>query len=120
MKNLLRNTYGCLMVLLLGAGCWTGEPPAKPAQNPLAAWRIVRYGQPGAAIEKDYKDYVEKLPTEERMAAAVSHYLENDSGQHAILVEVALKGTWWYHILVYEHDDTRANVIKYSPGKYRS
>jgi hypothetical protein len=121
MKNVLRNLYGCLLlVTLLGTGCWTAEPPAKQAQNPLAGWRTVRYGQPSLAIEKDYQEYIENLPTREKMAAAVSRYLENDSGQHAILVEVALRGTWWYHILVYAHDDRRINVIKYSQGHYQS
>ena len=116
--NMIRFA-NCLWLagIILAAGC--GAP--KPAPDPLAGWKPVDYKhEPDQVVEKDYRDYLDKLPPQERMAARPADYLENGTGQHAIVIELALNGHWWYHVLIYDQEDRRIKVVKYSRGRYRS
>ena len=104
-----------LAALILTAGC-----ASKPAPDPLAGWKSNYKHEPDLAIEKDYRGYIDKLPPQERLAARPADYLEDGTGHHAIVIELALNGQWWYHVLIYDQEDRRINVIKYSRGRYRS
>jgi hypothetical protein len=78
------------------------------------------FGPTGPIIEKDYSDYIQKLPPDEKNSSQVNGYFNDGAGQHAVQIEVALNGTWWRHILIYDKDNKRIKAIKYSFGKYRS
>lgn len=53
----------CFLVaaFLCGYGC----PASKPPSDPLAGWRTASK-DPDQAIEKDYHDYIQKLPPNEQ------------------------------------------------------
>jgi hypothetical protein len=91
--------------------------------DPLAGWKPCWSQDPGKlgkAIVEDYQGYIRKLPLEERRAIGVTHLFEDGTGQHAIRFEIALNGTDWAHILIYNKEDKRIKVIKYASGRYRS
>ena len=100
--------------------CVLGCIAPKPPPNPLAGWKTVWKEQPDQTIEKDFEQYVHSLTSEERIASSRSSFLEDGAGQHAVVLEVALKGRWWHHVLIYDKDNKRVKTIKYSPGRYRS
>jgi len=68
----------------------------------------------------DYQDYIQKLSFEERRSIGVIHFLEDGTGQHAVRFEIALNGTDWAHILIYDRENKRIKVIKYASGRYSS
>jgi hypothetical protein len=72
------------------------------------------------AISDDYHDYISKLSPEERKYVGPLQFFEDGAGQHAVEIEIALNGTWWFHVLIYDKNNQRVKVIKYSPGGYRS
>jgi hypothetical protein len=120
-KNPINNfapVFLMLMVMFIfGFGCNS----SKPASNPLAGWKVDLDHDPDQAIEKDYHDYIQKLPSEERkFAGGGIQFLEDGTGQHAILIPIGLNGTWWNHVLIYDKDDKRIKTIKYSSGGYSS
>jgi hypothetical protein len=104
-----------LTVFVWVAGCAT-----QPHPDPLAGWQGDFNEQPDQAIEIDYHDYIQTLPLEERKYAGVSDWLKDGKGQHSIVITIGLNGTWWRHVLIYDKNDKRIEVIKYSTGSYRS
>jgi hypothetical protein len=114
------NHYGLVLALaatlVWGCGCCT----SKPTPDPLAGWQGDFSEQPDKLIVDDYQHYIEKLPSEERKCARVSDWRKDATGQHAIVIEVALDGTWWEHVLIYNKDSQRIKIIKYCNGGYRS
>ncbi len=72
------------------------------------------------AVTDNYKDYIQKLPPEERKYAGPIEYFQHGTGQHAVRITIGLKGTVWRHILIYDKDDKRVKAIKYASGNYRS
>jgi hypothetical protein len=76
--------------------------------------------QPNQAIMEDYEDYIQKLPSGERNYAVLGQYFEDGAGQHAIVIEIALDGTDWAHVLIYDKNNKRIKTIKYIAGHYRS
>jgi hypothetical protein len=119
-KNPINNlALVCLMLMpmfILGFGCNT----SKPTPDPLAGWQMDFNSQPDQMIEMDYQDYIQTLTPDERKFARAGHYYKDGTGQHALVVEIALNGTWWNHVLIYDKDNKRIKTIKYSPGSYRS
>jgi hypothetical protein len=105
-----------LAAFVLVGGC--AKP--KPAPDPLVGWQGDFNEQPNQTIVSDYQDYIQKLPPTEKPYSGVNDWLKDGTGQHAIVIEVALNGTWWNHVLIYNKDDKRIKTIKYSPGHYRS
>lgn len=102
-------------MLLLGFGCKTQK-----TTDPLARWQLDFGSQPDQAIEQDYQEYIQTLSPEERKFARAGHYYKDGTGQHALVAEIALNGTWWNHVLIYGKDNKRIKVIKYSIGHYAS
>jgi hypothetical protein len=72
------------------------------------------------AIMSDYRDYIQKLPDEERNSVGPIFLFEAGAGQHAAEFKVGVNGTVWEHVLIYDKDNTRVKTIKYSNGGYRS
>ena len=87
--------------------------------NPVAGWQTDFNHQPVPAIDEDYQDYIQRLPPGERPFASVSDWLKDGAGQHAIVIRIALDGTWWNHVLIYDKDNKRIKAIKYVSGHYR-
>lgn len=87
--------------------------------NPLAGWKPASTN-PNQTIVNDYQNYIQKLPSEERKYAGMIQYFEDGMGEHAIKIEIPLNGTWWQHVLIYDQNDKRIKMIKYSSGGYRS
>jgi hypothetical protein len=114
--NVIRFPFWILLVALVGgcAGFHTKTP------DPLAGWKGDFNEQPNQVIVTDYQNYIQKLSPEERKFSRISDWLEDGKGQHAIKIEIALNGTWWEHVLIYDKENKRIKTIKYSSGGYRS
>ena len=95
----------------------------KPTPDPLVGFHIAALYTPDSnkAITEDYKDYIQKLPPEEKKFAFLYNVFEDGTGQHAVKIEVDVNGTdRWFHILIYDKDNKRIRVIKYYNGRYQS
>ena len=108
-----------LWILLAASICWTGCEMFASHTNPIEGWQADFKHEPSQAIENDYQDYIQKLPPGERPFASVGGWFKDATGQHAINIEIALDGTWWNHVLIYDKDNKRIKVIKYVGGHYR-
>jgi hypothetical protein len=104
-----------LAMLLCGFGCSS----SKPTPDPLAGWQK-EYGKVDQSIVNDYQDYLQKLPPEDRKYIGPMEFFKDGMGQHAVEIEEALNGTWWFHVLIYDKENKRIKAIKFSPGKYAS
>jgi hypothetical protein len=123
-KNPLNSFAPVFLVLManfvFGFGCNT----SKPTPDPLAGWRgallSYEYDKFDKAITVDYQDYIQKLPSNERNHVGPIQFFEDGTGQHAVKIEIALNGTDWAHVLIYDKDNKRIKVIKYAIGRYAS
>jgi hypothetical protein len=90
--------------------------------NPLPAWKADLDENPNQTIVKDYQDYIQKLPPKERNYIGPVFYLEDGTGQHAISVEVFVKGknASWHYAIIYDKENKRVKVIKYGYARYQS
>ena len=112
--NLIRLPF-LVLALIWIAGCAT----TKPIPDPLAGWKHAdNLGEPNETITKDYQAYIQQLPDDERFHSPV-FYFEDGTGQYAIAFQVALNGSNWRHILIYDKNNNRIKVIKYFSGHYR-
>lgn len=105
-------------VVIFGCRCTT----SKPTTDPLAGWQLdfSPSGPNDKIIEKDYGDYIRKLPPKEKTSAIVSGYYKDGVGQHAVKLQIGVNGTEWIHVLIYDKDNKRIKTIKYSIGHYAS
>ena len=87
--------------------------------NPILGWQVAFKSEPSPAVEKDAQDYISKLPAEERKYAGTGFWLTDGKGQHALTIPVALNGTEWTHVLIYDQNDKRIRVVKYISAHYR-
>jgi hypothetical protein len=97
----------------------------KPAPAPLSGWRYllhVGHSHLDRAIVDDYWDYIHRLPLEEEKL--IGKYsideFEDTTGQHAVKIEIPLRGTYWEHVIIYDQNNKRTKVMKYKGGRYRS
>jgi len=107
-----------LAVFVCGFGCTS----SKPAPDPLAGFHfsdLVNF-QNNKAISDDFHAYINNLPPELRNGVGPMQFYEDGTGQHAVMVEIALDGTDWAHVLIYDKDNKRVKVYKYVAGHYRS
>lgn len=86
--------------------------------NPIAGWQIDFKGQPSQAVQKDSQDYISKLPAKERNGVGPEQWFTDGKGQHALLIAVAVNGTDWGHVLIYDQHDKRIKVVIYIMGHY--
>jgi len=115
-----RITFYILLTTLL---VWTvGCAGFARHSDPLAGWNLIYSNQIPKSISNDYQDYIQKLPAGVRyyVQGYNIRFFEDSAGQHAAKISIPLNGTWREHILIYNKDDKRINVIKYSDGEYRS
>jgi hypothetical protein len=115
-NNLVLFFLALMAMFICGCGCNT----SKPTPDPLAGWKKDFAPQLDPVIAKDCQDYIQTLTPDERQSYQINGYYNDGAGQHAVQIEVALNGTWWRHILVYDKDNKRIKTIKYSHGGYRS
>jgi hypothetical protein len=120
-KKLIRSLWLIFVVLalaVLGAsGCATSN------QNPLEAWKILfakDYERLDPAIREDYQSYIANLPRGEQNGVGPIAFFEDGTGQHAVKIEIASRGTDWAHVLFYDKNDKRIKVIKFIAGRYAS
>ncbi len=108
-------------ILVLAIGCATGL-----GHNPLEGWKggaTAMEGSPyNKAITRDYMEYVQKLPSEEKQYVRDYNikFFEDGTGRHAVKIAIPLTGIWWEHIIIYDRADHRMKVIKRKGGWYRS
>ena len=117
------NITRFIFCILLAASFLVGGCSAsKPTPDPLAGyhWCSLVTLDSNKAISDDYRDYINKLPPEERKYVGPLQFFEDVSGQHAIMIEVALNGTDWAHVIFYDKNNKRVKAIKYVAGHYAS
>jgi hypothetical protein len=110
--------FALSMAVLFGCTC----AALKPAPDPLAGWHFSSMVnlQSNKVIMDDYQDYIQKLPPEEKKYVGPIQYYEDGTGQHAILIAIALNGTDWAHVLIYDKENKRIKILKYVSGHYQS
>jgi hypothetical protein len=104
-----------LAMFLCGFGCSS----SKPTTDPLTGFHRASKN-PDQIIEKDYQDYIQKIPPKEKDFVGSVEFFEDGTGQHAIDISVGVSGRYWRHILIYDKDDKRIKTIKYKTGAYQS
>jgi hypothetical protein len=103
--------------------------------NPLKGWKLLGV-IPSAtvtsalspAILDDYKEFVQRLPFHKGRFGGYNErdVIQNVSvfgdagGQHAIQILIPVDGTFLCYVLIYDKNNTRAKMIKYSAGQYSS
>ena len=103
------------------SGCSCTSP--KPTPDPLAGFHEVdiQHLDSNKTITVDYKAYIQNLSPEEKKYMGPILFVEDESGQHAVRIEIIIGGKdAWYHILFYDKDSKRTKVIKYFKGRYMS
>lgn len=122
MKKITKLSSFAVIALTLCATVIFGCRCTPKSSDPLAGFRIDALYTPNSnkAIEDDYKDYIQKLPPDEKKYARVNGYYIDNAGEHAVVVEVDLNGTAWYHALFYDKNNKRTKVTKYVGYHYMS
>jgi hypothetical protein len=114
------NIVRFIFSILLAATIWTVGCTTTPHPDPLAGWQFDFSRQPNRVIEKDYRNYIQKLSPEEEKYAGPIHTFIDGTGRHAVRITIGLNGTSWQHVLIYDKDNKRIKTIKYSSGGYQS
>ena len=116
--NVIRFPIWILLAALIGgcSGCQTKTP------DPLVGFHFSSLNNldSNKAITDDYKNYIQTLSPDEKKTAGPIFYFEDGMGQHAVEIKIGLNGTVWEHVLIYDKDNKRIKMIKYSNGGYRS
>ncbi|HSY75055.1 MAG TPA: hypothetical protein VK810_06270 [Dongiaceae bacterium] len=113
--------FALALCAMIFSGCSCSTP--KPTPDPLAGWQKDYTPDPSdQIIEKDYQDYIQKLPPEERNYVGPVFYFKDGTGQHAVDVQVSLKGknASWHYAFIYDKENKRIKVIKYGYTRYQS
>ena len=118
MKQLIKysNYFGFILALCVmvvsGCSCTTTK------QDPLAGWQKT-YGEVPSQIVKDYQDYIQKLPPEERNYVGPVFYYKDSTEQQAVTFEVDKYGKdVWNHYLFYDKNNKRIKAVKFYRGQY--
>jgi hypothetical protein len=117
MEKINRLIFPFLLAVIF---CAVGCAAPKPTPDPLAGWKLTGFESANKPIEDDYKAYIEKLPTDEKNGLGTIQFFEDETGQYAVRIEIALNGADWAHILIYDKNNKRNKVIKYVTGRYAS
>lgn len=74
------------------------------------------------AISDDYKDYLQKLPANQKGYIGPMFFYENEAGEHAVNIQIfeGNKNASWQHVLIYDKNNKRLKVVRYDYVKYES
>lgn len=109
-----------LLVLFSVSGCATGR-------NALQGWKAVQQSSADCPFNKsicdDYKSYVDKLTSEQKLVGLSIGFYEDGSGRHAVVISNVWKEGWMFnysydHVLIYSKSNKRIKIIKYRTGKF--
>jgi hypothetical protein len=114
------NRCGLVFAFAAALICVCGCSTSKPTPDPLVGWQMDFASKLDPVIDEDCQNYIQKLPQEEKSHSRMSGYFKDGTGQHAVQIEIALDGTWWEHVLIYDKNNKRVKTIKYVNGHYRS
>jgi hypothetical protein len=103
--------YLLLALVVCTVGC-VGKPPP----DPLAGWTSDISQDPkdlNSAIRADYQDYITHQQTDSYHVMPLE-FFEDSAGRHAVRIEIFERGqnASWIHILIYDNDNNRTNIIK--------
>jgi hypothetical protein len=118
-KYLVLILLPLMSIFALGFGCSS----SKPTPDPLAGWQKDYTPQPSdQVIEKDYQDYIQKLPPGQKGDIGTVFFYKNETGQHAVSIEIfeKNKNASWKHVLFYDKDNKRVKAIRYDHLRYQS
>ncbi len=73
-----------------------------------------------ATIRKDYADYIHHLSPEEQQFATIITLFQHPDGRFAVQISIGLNGTRREHLLIYNANNVRIKVIRYTSGWYMS
>lgn len=112
-----------LLRLAFVSSCWllTGCTPHSDA---MAGWKeLGAFSEEGVpqTIKRDALAYFSTLPDEERESIEYDwavRYWEGENGQHAAVLEAPHDGEYWSIALIYDRDNHRLRVLKYSTGSF--
>lgn len=92
--------------------------------DPLTGWIYNYAGNTNAAVEKDFQAYIKSLPSEQKGKSRDINWYRNNTGNQAARITI---GTYWMyskniprwqHVLFYDQDETRTQVMKYEKGHF--
>ena len=74
-------------------------------------------------FKQDAQAFFQTLPAIERNESqhgdAITFW-EDGTGQHAVVLSAPHNGEHWHYALIYDRDNRRIKVLKYSTGSYMS
>jgi hypothetical protein len=113
------HIFCALIAAAILTGCAT---QSEVARNPLEGWKVCQDQCPyrvNDTVKADYQAYIATLSAQEREFVYEYNiwYFERDSDLHAVMIKIPLNGVWWDHVLVYNHDNIRVRVVKFSGGE---
>jgi hypothetical protein len=123
MNNARFSLCAFIGLFLWLSGCST---PLPKVPDPLEGWASAGSLDVGNHLDKaitdDYNDYISKLPPGEKRLVTPFYirFAEDHTGQHAVIIEIPIRGITWKHVLIYNDADQRINTIKYASGAYQS
>ena len=97
-----------------------------PRTNPLKGWHgitaFVDAPVPDAIRHdaQDWFDSMSSIPKPGHGVDGLITYWEDGTGQHAVVVEAYREGICWRYALIYDRDNRRIRVLKYSTGFHQS
>ena len=106
-----------LTTLICVAGCVTGR-------NPLQGWKGGQRATRGCPFDKaicdDYRRYISNLSPGERSGVAdvEIQFYEDGRGQHAVTIMVTHNNRNRVHVLIYDANNKRIKVKKYTESWY--
>jgi hypothetical protein len=107
--NWIAALFG-LALLILTQGC----AALIPHHDPVANWKLEIGHEPTESITRDYKDFIARLPDNERKTASVMGFFTHPSGKRAIKIETNPNRTSWTYVLIYDATDRRIKTIRYA------
>jgi hypothetical protein len=112
--------FTLLFILLATSICWTGCEMFASHTDPLVGWKPSDGNHLDKVIIDDYKDFIAKNNLAPEYATL--GFFENGAGQHAVEFTAypPNQNASWHYLLIYNNDNRRIKVKKYSYVRYQS